>query len=99
MCTNSVFFSSDLYRVYAYIFNSPEMCTNSAFFSFNLYRACACIFNSRRICEQMALVVLTHEEVLGVRYIGENNSLRSVLVAHEEAFFVILTYGEVSYSV
>ena len=99
MCTNSIFFSSDLYWACACILNSPGMCTNSVFFSSDLYRACVCIFNSCRICEQMALVVLTHKEVLGVRYIGENNSLRNVLVAHKEAFLVILTYREVSNSV
>ena len=44
----------------------------------------------------MALVVLAHEEVLGVRSTRENNSLRGVLVAHRGAFLVILTYEEVS---
>jgi len=55
---------------------------------------CACIFNSRRICAQVAFIVLIYKEVLGVRSTGENNLLRSVLVAHEGAFLVILTYEE-----
>jgi len=47
----------------------------------------------------VALVILTHEEVLGVRSIGENDLLRSVLMAHRGAFLAILTYEEVSDSV
>ena len=57
---------------------------------------CACIFNSRRIFEQVAFIVLIYKEVLGVRSTGENNSLRSVLVAYVRAFLAILTYEEIS---
>ena len=72
------------------------MCKNCVFFSSDLYRAYACIFNSRGICAKMALVVLTHKEVLVVRSTRENNLLRSVLVAQGGAFSVFLTYEEVS---
>ena len=54
MCTTSVFYFSDLYGVYAYI------------------------FNSREICAQVALIILTHEDVLGVIFIRGINMLSSV---------------------
>ena len=41
------------------------------------------------------LGVLTYKEVLGERSTGENDLLRSVLVTHEGAFLVVLTYEEV----
>ena len=41
------------------------------------------------------LGVLTYEEVLGERSIGENDLLRSVLVTHEGVFFVISTYKKI----
>ena len=41
------------------------------------------------------LGVLTYEEALGERSIGENDLLRSVLVTHEGAFFVISTYKKI----
>jgi len=66
------------------------------FFSSGLYRICA---NSLGIYAQVALVIVTHEKVLGVRSTGENILLISVLVAHGNAFLVILTYEEVFDSV
>ena len=64
-----------------------NLCT----FSFDFHWICACIFKSRRICAQ-ALGVLTYREVLGKRSTGENDLLRSVLVTHGGAFWVISTY-------
>ena len=39
--------------------------------------------------------VLNYEEVFGERSTWENDLMRSVLVTHEGAFLVILTYVEV----
>ena len=60
------------------MFNSWRICAQ-VFGNSNRYKSCACMFNSRRICAQVALVTLTHEEVLdGVYLLEKSNLLRSV---------------------
>ena len=90
LCT----FSSNLYGIYACMFNSRGYVHKFCTFSFVLYGICAWVFNSQRICTQV-LGVLTYREVLGGRSTKENDLLRSVLVTLEGAFLVILNYEEV----
>ena len=55
-----------------------DMCITFVFYFSDLYGAYAYIFNSREICVQVALIILIHEDVLGVIFIGGINLLRSV---------------------
>ena len=57
MFISSIFFSSDLYGIYACIFNSWRICAQVLYSSLlNCMGSVLAIFNSRRICAQVVLV-------------------------------------------